>query len=175
LYIHCDTTHTAKTTSDYFCLVVLGQNKKDKMYYVLDFVLEKIDPEKQAKELIHYFLKHQRKVKKITFDEKSNNGFGYWVRKLAREEYNLSLPLEELRFNNDKVNHFTPHYNHFKAKRVLLPRNHPRISLAVDQLLAFPNKGSHDDFVDGISGVLDNFAVEDSDMDKYFEMINNVL
>ena len=166
VFIHADTTHTAKTTSDYFALVVLGQNQKDKNFYVLDFVLEKIDPEKQARELIHYFQKYEKKVKKITFDEKANNGFGYWVRKLAKEEYNLSLPLEELKYKGDKVNHFTPHFNHFKAKRVILPKNNSKISLAVDQLLAFPNKSTNDDFVDGISGCLDNFLTEKIEITK---------
>lgn len=159
IYIHADTTHTAKTTSDYFALVAIAENVKDKKYYVLDYVLDKIDVETQARQLIHLFTKYDKKVSNITFDEKANNGFGFWCRKLAREEYNISLPLEELKYPSDKVTHFEPHYNHFKSKRVLLPRSHPKIALAVDQLLAFPNKSTNDDFVDGISGCLDNYLV----------------
>lgn len=42
-----------------------------------------------------------------------------------------------------------------------MPKNHPRIQKAQDQLLAFPTKEVNDDFVDMISGCLDNFHVGD--------------
>ena len=156
-YIHADTTHTGSSTSDYFAMVAIGLNTKDKNYYVIDYVLAKMDVEKQARSAITMYMKYKSKVKRITFDEKANQGFGYWTRKLAKEEYNLSLPLEELKYNLDKVTHFTPHVPHFKSGRVWLPSNHPQNHLATDQLLAFPNKSANDDFVDGISGCLDNF------------------
>lgn len=160
LFMHADTTHTWKQTSDYFCLTVLGKNKKDKNFYMIDFILKKCDVEVQARESITMYSKYKNKVKKFTYDEKSNNWFGFWIKKLAKEEYDLSLPIEELKYPSDKVSHFTPHVPHFKANRMYFPRNNPQIHTAIDQLLAFPTKWVHDDFVDGISGVMDNFATE---------------
>ena len=156
IYIHADTTHTAKTTSDYFCLVAGGIGK-DNNFYIADFILEKLDVEKQARLLISFYLQYQKKVKKITFDEKSNNGFGFWTKKLAKEEFGISLPLLPLGYQNDKVRHFQPHIPHFKANRVYFPSQHRFLKTALDQLLAFPQNGVHDDFVDGLSGVLDYF------------------
>lgn len=157
LYMHADTTHTGKTTSDYFALWILGESKRDKNFYLLDFVLKKCDVEEQARLSIGMYSKFKNKVDKFTYDEKANQWFWFWIRKLAREEYNLSLPIEELKYPNDKVSHFTPHVPHFRAKRVYLPRNKSMIHKAVDQLLAFPTKGVNDDIVDMVSGVLDNF------------------
>jgi phage terminase large subunit-like protein len=93
----------------------------------------------------------------MTYDEKSNQWFWFWIKKLAKEEYNISLPLEELKYPADKVTHFDPHVPHFKANRVYFPRNHNKLTTATDQLLAFPTKWVHDDFVDFLSWVLDNY------------------
>ena len=157
IYIHADTTHTAKTTSDYFCLMAMGEHIDNKNLYVIDFILDKLDPEQQAKQLILMYSRFGNKVKKITFDEKANQGFGYWSKELAKKEYNISLPLEELKYNSDKLNHFEPHIPHFKANRIYLPEKHKDLNNAIQQLLAFPSKGINDDFVDGLSGALDNF------------------
>lgn len=158
IFIHCDTTHTGKQTSDFFCAVALGKSKKDNNFYVLDFILKKCDVDVQARATIMLYQKFLKKVKKLTYDEKSNNWFGFWIKKLAKEEYQLSLPIEELNYPHDKVTHFEPHVPHFKANRVFLPSNNPMLTQATDQLLAFPTKWVNDDFVDGISWVLDNFA-----------------
>ena len=157
VYMHSDTTHTGKATSDFFCTVVLWENKLNKNFYILDFILEKMDVEQQSRASISLYQKYKDKVRKFTYDEKANQWYGFWIRKLAREEYNLSLPIEELKYPNDKIAHFTPHIPHFKAKRVYFPNSHRNIGIAIDQLLAFPNKDVNDDFVDGLSGVLDNF------------------
>jgi predicted phage terminase large subunit-like protein len=161
IYMHADTTHTAKTTSDYFCLVVLGENKKDKNYYILDFILDKADVEKQARTSIVMYQQYKSLVKKFTYDEKANNGFGFWIKKLAKEEYNVSLPIEELKFAKDKVLHFEPHEPHFIANRVYFPSKHKQLKEAINQLLNFPDGAINDDFVDGLSGVLDNFIGQD--------------
>lgn len=155
-FIHADTTHTGKQTSDYFCAGIWGKGK-DNYYYLIDFILEKMDVEKQARFLINFYNQYSKIVKKITFDEKSNDGFGFWTRKLAVEEYNLSLPLLPLKYPADKVSHFQPHIPHFKANRCYFPKEHKYLRLALDQLLAFPQAGVHDDFVDMCSGCLDNF------------------
>ena len=157
LYMHSDTTHTGKTTSDYHCTTIIWESKKDKNFYIVDFFLKKCDVEEQARSVISLYSKYGKKIKKMTYDEKSNNGFGYWVKKLAREEYNVSLPLEELKYPSDKVAHFEPHVPHFRSNRVYLPSGHNMIKTAVDQLLAFPMKWVHDDFIDWISGAMDNF------------------
>lgn len=158
LYMHADTTHTGKSTSDYFSLWVLWESKKDKNFYLLDFVLKKCDVETQARASIVMYQKFQSKVKKFTYDEKANQGFWYWIKKLAREEYNCSLPIQELKYPNDKITHFEPHVPHFRANRIYLPSNNPMINVATDQLLAFPTKWVNDDFVDLMSGVLDNYS-----------------
>jgi len=157
VYIHCDTTHTGKTTSDYFALVVLGESKKDNNFYVLDFVLEKLDVELQARKSILIYQKYQSLVRKFTYDEKANQGFGFWIKKLAREEYSISLPIRELKYPNDKITHFEPHIPHFIANRIYLPSRHQQIQIATSQITSFPDKSINDDFVDGLSGVLDNF------------------
>ena len=157
LYMHCDTTHTWKTTSDYFCWVIMWEHKKDKNYYVVDFVLDKLDVERQARIIISLYQKYWTKIKKLTYDEKANQWFGYWIKKLAREDYGISLPIEELKYPNDKISHFEPHIPHFKANRVYLPRNHKDITTATNQLFAFPTKWINDDFVDWLSWVLDNY------------------
>ena len=163
LYMHCDTTHTWKETSDYFCSVVLWESKKDKNFYVVDFILEKLDVEAQARWTIVLYEKHSQRIKKLTYDEKANQWFGFWIKKLAKEEYKISLPIEELWYPNDKIAHFTPHVPHFKSNRVFLPKNHAKITIATNQLLAFPTKWINDDFVDGVSWVLDNFKIETMD------------
>ena len=158
VYIHCDTTHTGKTTSDYFCLVVLAESKKDKNFYVIDFILEKMDVELQARKSILMYQKYKSLVRKFTFDEKANQGFGFWIKKLAKEEYNISLPIQELKYPNDKITHFEPHIPHFIANRIYLPSRHQQIQIATSQITSFPDKSINDDFVDGMSGVLDNFT-----------------
>jgi len=169
VFMHADTTHTDKTTSDYFCLVVLGLNKKDNNFYVLDFVLDKLDVEKQARISIVTYQKYKRLVKKFTYDEKANNGFGFWIKKLAKQEYNISLPIQDLNFPSNKVTHFEPHHPHFIANRIYLPSTNPQINQAVTQLVSFPSGKSHDDFVDGMSGVLDNFNDEVTEITKAYQ------
>ena len=158
LYMHADTTHTANKTSDYFCSMIIWENKRDKNYYVIDFILEKIDVESQAKAVIQQYLKYHNRIKKLTYDEKANQWFWHWIKKLAREEYNISLPITELKYPKDKVTHFEPHIPHFIANRVYLPSRHKDLTEAETQLLAFPTKWIHDDFVDWLSWVLDNYA-----------------
>jgi len=158
--MHADTTHTGKTTSDYFALGIIGQSE-DNYYYLIDYILEKCTVDKQAQYLIDFYLRYYEQlgipINNITFDEKANQGFGYWVKKLAVEEHDLSLPLTELNCPLDKVKHFEPHIPHFRSNRILLPKNHSGNKILLDQLLAFPQKGVHDDAVDMFSGCLDYF------------------
>lgn len=163
LFIHADLTQTAKTTSDFFACGVLGVNKKDKNFYLLDFVLsQEKDPSKQAEILINYYLKYKNKVghNNITYDEKGYASFGYWAKEVAKNKFNVSIPLSPLKFPSDKVTHFTPHITHFKANRVYLPSNNPQIQAFTNQLLAFPSKSVHDDAVDLISSLLDHFVTD---------------
>ena len=159
LYIHADTTHTWKATSDYFCSMVIWESKRDNNYYILDFILEKMDVETQSNAVINQYMKFHNRVRKLTYDEKANQGFWFWIKKLAKEEYNISLPIQELKYPKDKVTHFEPHIPHFIANRVYLPANHAMLTEAETELLAFPTKGINDDFVDWLSWVLDNFAI----------------
>lgn len=162
IYLHADTTHTGKTTSDYFCLVAVGENKINKNYYILDFILKKLDVESQARQSIVFYQRFGYKVKNFTYDEKANQGFGFWIKKLAREEYNLSLPIAELKYTKDKITHFEPHLPHFISNRVFLPKKHKQIQEAITQLTSFPSPGVNDDFVDGVSGALDNYTKNDT-------------
>ena len=173
IYMHADTTHTGKSTSDYFCLMVIWENKRDNNYYVLDFILNKQDPEAQARDSINMYIKYHTKTKKFTYDEKANQWFWFWIKKLAKEEYNISLPIEEMKYPNDKVTHFEPHIPHFIANRVYLPSRHKDLQEAETQLIAFPTKWVHDDFVDWLSGVLDNYAIIDSWFHEVYEMDNS--
>jgi predicted phage terminase large subunit-like protein len=154
VFIHADTTHTGKQTSDFFCIGAVGRGV-DNNFYLLDFMLEKCDPEKQALHAINFYFSHD-KVKKITYDSVSNDSFGYYAKDLARQK-GLSLPLEGKKYPADKVSHFSPHLPHFVANRVIFPRSHSKIRIGVEQLLSFPSKNVHDDFVDMLSGCLDNF------------------
>lgn len=158
LYMHVDTTHTANSTSDFFCPMILWENKRDNNYYVIDFMLERLDPEAQARAVINMYMKYHSRIKRLTYDEKANQWFWLWIKKLAKEEYKISLPITELKYPRDKVTHFEPHIPHFIANRVYFPWYHKDLQEAETQLLAFPTKWVHDDFVDGLSWVLDNFA-----------------
>lgn len=162
-FIHADLTQTAKQTSDFYACGVLGKNKKDNNFYLLDFTLsQEKDPSKQAEILINYYLKYRSKIghKNITYDEKGYASFGYWCKEVAKNKFNISLPLNPLKYPSDKVSHFTPHIVHFKANRVYLPSNHPSLQALTNQLLAFPSKSVHDDGVDLLSGLLDNFTTD---------------
>ena len=165
LYMHSDTTHTWKTTSDYFCTTVIWENDKDKNFYIIDFILQKMDVETQARETIVLYSQYAERIEKMTYDEKANQWFWFWIKKLAKEEYGISLPIEEMKYPNDKIQHFSPHVPHFKANRVFLPSNHKHMNLAKNQLIAFPEKGINDDFVDGLSGALDNFNDRKEEID----------
>lgn len=160
VYMHADTTHTGNATSDYFACGVIWEGK-DKNFYLLDYVLEKMDEETQARASIVLYQKWQSKVQKFTYDEKANQGFGFWIRKLAKEEYGVSLPIEELRYSKDKITHFSAHVPHFKARRVYLPSDHTRTNILQDQLLAFPERWVNDDGVDLLSSLLDNYHTGD--------------
>lgn len=160
LFMHIDTTHTANTTSDFYCILVAWKSTRDNNYYVVDFTLEKALVDVQALNSINTYKKFWNKIKKFTFDEKAHNSFWYWVRELAKNNHDLSLPIEELKYSKDKVTHFDPHTPHFVARRVYLPLNHPMILEAETQLISFPNKKVNDDFVDWISWAFDNFIVE---------------
>lgn len=168
LYAHADTTHTWKKTSDYFCLMILWKSKKDNNFYVIDFILKKLDVEKQARNSIVMYSQYSSKIKKFTYDEKANQWFWFWIKKLAKDEYNLSLPIEELKYPSDKVTHFEPHLPHFVANRVYLPSKHKDIHQAKLQLTSFPLKWVNDDFVDGLSGTLDNFSQEQQEFFTWF-------
>jgi predicted phage terminase large subunit-like protein len=139
--------------------MVVGESVKDRCYYILDFVLERVSVERQVEYVIKYYERYSNLVGRITYDEKANNGFGFWARKVAREKYGISLPLVELGYGKDKFSHFEPHVVHFRSGRVLLPRNHVCIQEGINQLLLFPG-GKYDDFVDGISGCLDNYQLD---------------
>jgi len=170
-YIHVDTTHTAKETSDYFCMLCLGKTLENKVY-VIDYVLTKeLDPQAQARAVISFYQANQRfNIKKLTFDAVSNDGFGLWTRDMARQQ-SIFLPLEAKKYPNDKVSHFTSSaFPLFRSKSIYLPQNNRQNSLAIDQLLAFPTKDVNDDFVDGLSGACDNITqtVIDYEANTYF-------
>jgi len=170
-YIHVDTTHTAKETSDYFCMLCLGKTLENKVY-VIDYILTKeLDPQAQARAVISFYQANQRfNVKKLTFDAVSNDGFGLWTRDMARQQ-SIFLPLEAKKYPNDKVSHFTSSaFPLFRSKSIYLPQNNRQNSLAIDQLLAFPTKDVNDDFVDGLSGACDNITqtVIDYEANTYF-------
>ena len=71
VFMHTDTTHTGKETSDYSAIGVIGEGA-DKNFYLLDFILEKQDVEAQARASIVMYQKWEGKVTKFTYDEKAN-------------------------------------------------------------------------------------------------------
>ncbi len=158
-YIHIDPTHTGKQTSDYFAIGIVGQCK-DNYKNLIDFHLEKCDVETQARIIINFYIKWKHlSLKKMTYDAIAQDGLGMWIKKLAREEYNISTPLEPIKVNRDKVAHFSPHLPAFISNSFRLPNNfHNPIMMQelTTQLMTFPS-GRHDDAVDMISGCLDGF------------------
>jgi len=171
VYIHADTTHTAKTTSDFFACGILGQCEKTNKIYLIDFIIDRIDVDEQINYMIGLFERYSQDytVEKMTFDEKSNQGFEMHCKKEALRR-NIFLPLEPLGFPRDKVTHFTPHIPKFKSNSVFFPIKHEYKKRLIDQLTSFPDKSINDDAVDMLSGLLDNFdgvnVIED-----YFEYI----
>jgi phage terminase large subunit-like protein len=158
-YLHADTTHTGNKTSDYFCAVYIGKGI-DKNFYVVDFILEKLDVQTQAQKLIALYQKTLSKgfpINGLSYDEKANQGLLTWLPKLARQDYDLSLPLKPLGWLGNKQQHLQSHLAHFIAGRIYFPLHHPALETALDQLLNFPSKSVHDDFVDGLCGALDGF------------------
>jgi len=167
LFAHSDTTHTAKTTSDFFCNVLAGRSKKDNRIYILDFILTKeLLPKKQREYLIKQFFKLE-KLKRSTYDKISNDGFEDDVRDEARAKglYLTNLMFEGVKFQGDKFTHLSRHEDKIKSKTVVFPRRNPYLQIAVSQLLQFSEDNIKsklkipDDFCDGLSGVLDNFKL----------------
>jgi phage terminase large subunit-like protein len=153
LCLHADLTHTAKTTSDFFCIAVVGKSKVDNNFYVIDFDLRKdLTPLNQIQSVIAFFQKYP-KIKQGTFDEQSNDWFGEQFQIEAKRQ-NLYLNLKGVKFHKDKISHLNLHIDKVTTKSLVLPRNHPLIGEATQQLLTFP-VGKHDDFLDGILGGLD--------------------
>ena len=167
VYIHWDITHTGKQTSDYFCVGAVGEGK-DGNFYLIDFILDKSDQELQAKTVINFYLKIKKEygllLKRFTYDEKGAAGVGNWVIKEAKTE-GLSLPLEPLKYGSDKLAHLEKNKPHFVAGRVILPHFHKDGKEAFHQLTCFPQAGVHDDFVDMLSGCLDNFTDQSAGFD----------
>ena len=72
--IHADTTHTGKSTSDYFAMAIIGEST-DGYYYLIDYIIEKCTVDKQVDYLIEFYKKHNDKnIYRITYDEKSPQG-----------------------------------------------------------------------------------------------------
>lgn len=157
-YMHIDCTHTGKETSDFAACGIIGEGR-DRQYYLIDFFIEKLNQQEQARKAILMYLKHadQYNIHKFTFDEKSNQGFGGWLKSMALQEFNLSVPIMPLDYSNDKVTHFMPHVPHFHSGRVFFPIEHKDKKELVKQVVVFPHKDFHDDAVDMLSGLLDNF------------------
>ena len=160
LVMHADTTHTGKTKSDYFCLCVMGKGK-DNLFYLVDFILERLEPSEQADSITAMFQKYNGLVPNIrlTYDAVSNDVFESFAKERALKQ-DCSLPLEPVKISTDKYAHFSPHSQHFKANRVMFPAKHPLMQLAEDQLLSFPSPRNsvNDDFVDGLSGCFDGLT-----------------
>jgi predicted phage terminase large subunit-like protein len=155
--IHYDLTHTAKTSSDYSCVALVGKGI-DNNFYIIDWHLSKdLDPLKQAEFALQFYLKHKSKysINKMTFDAVGNDGFGQFARDKARL-LDISLPLESKKYTGDKVTHLITHQSHFVAGRVFINSNHNQIDLATEQLFGFSAQSkSADDFVDAIISCLD--------------------
>ena len=158
--MHADITHTGKETSDYFALGLIGKSEKNYLY-LIDYIIKKCEVDEQAAYVCSMYKRWFQKMQidKVTYDEKGHASFGYWTKKAAIEDFNLSLPLESLKCPVDKVSHFKTHVPHFKGNRVYFPEefNAEYEKLLLDQVLAFPQKGVHDDAVDMLSGCLDHF------------------
>lgn len=166
LFAHYDTTHTAKTTSDYFCYCLMGKNKIDNKIYLLDFILSKnYTPQMQRQLMIDNFRKYP-KLKRATFDKVSNDAFEQDTINEARNQQVYLHPprFEGVKFGADKFTHILRHEHIIKSKTLLFPNRHPQIHEAIFQLTNFSqenvksNNTINDDFVDGVSGCLDNFS-----------------
>jgi phage terminase large subunit-like protein len=154
--MHYDLTHTAKTSSDYSCVGIIGKGI-DNNFYVIDWHLSKeLDPLAQANFALQFYLKYYKRfrISKFSFDANGNDGFGQFARELARQK-DISLPLEPKKYNSDKVQHLTNHQSHFVGGRVFLNSNHQQLDIATEQLVTFPTS-KNDDFIDFITGAMDN-------------------
>jgi predicted phage terminase large subunit-like protein len=160
--IHNDLTHTGKTTSDYYCWCAIGEGI-DGNFYVLDWVLEKTDPLNQSHICINKYMQYKHEnITKMTYDAVSNDAWGDWTKKEAKNK-GISLPLEPLKVKGDKVANLTSVLPHLVSGRVYFNENHSQLQLAMNQLLAFPSKGVHDDFVDCLANCLGNLSEKKSD------------
>ena len=155
--IHADLTHTAKTTSDYFSLIAIGKGSDNK-YYELERVLEKMDQVEQMKVIINVYHKvKQYDIISFTYDAVSNDAFEERIKTYAREKYDLHLPIVAKKSGSDKVYNFQQVLPIIKANSFYMNTHLAQFSEANKQILAFPNKNVHDDYVDAVSHSLLGF------------------
>ena len=145
--------------------------------YIYDFYLGRISQWEQAKiiiELYQRLIREGFRIKKMTYDEKANWGFGDTLDNIAIEKYGgIAIPLEQLKWTAPaginppataikksvaKVKHFWFHRAIFMNGRIYLPQHHRDLVTLQNQLLGFPQDGLADDGLDGLLGCLDAFA-----------------
>jgi predicted phage terminase large subunit-like protein len=156
-YAHFDLASTMKEQSDYFAGTVVGKAKDGKLY-ILDLIYTKIDAEQQAKIIIQTWQKWNTlgKLKKITMDAIAyQNTLKTWTDKEARS-MGVYLNLQGIKYSKDKMTHFLPHEPLFLSNSVYLPIDHSLIQSLEQEILTFPH-GVHDDLVDCLSNVFDNY------------------
>jgi predicted phage terminase large subunit-like protein len=167
--IYADLTHTAKKTSDYVAIGVIGKSF-DNQYYLLDYILDKITPEQSKHALINLYLKYKDKnVIRVAYDATSQDYWTEAVQKIATKEYNISLPIEGIKTNKDKVYEFNSIINVFTANNFFFNTQFLDDNEARKQLLLFPN-GKHDDFVDMLTHALKVFEVTDPNQRKTVDL-----
>lgn len=179
LFAHADTTHTAKQSSDFFAWCLGGREKETGIIYIIDILLTKeLTPQQQREFIINQFKKHP-KLKKVSYDKVSNDGFEQDVVDQARKEglYLSKDRWEGIKYPSDKFTHILRHEDLIKSKTVLFPKNNPYIHLAIGQLTRFTkenvklNANIADDFVDSLSGFLDHLKEKKSTTSIYFELL----
>jgi predicted phage terminase large subunit-like protein len=167
--IYADIAHTAKTTSDYVAIGVVGKST-DNQYYLLDYILDKISPEQSKHALIGFYLKYKdQNIIRVAYDATSQDYWTEAVQKIATKEYNISLPIVGIKTNKDKVYEFNSIINVFKSNNFFFNEQFLNDNEARNQLFLFPN-AKHDDFVDMLTHAIKVFEVTDPNQQRTVEL-----
>jgi predicted phage terminase large subunit-like protein len=148
--IYADLTQTKSKLSDYYSIGIIAKCI-DKRYYLLDFIIKKLKYDEQIYTTINFYIKHKQKpIINFAYDAVAQDGFEIMAKKIALEEFDLSLPLRGIKAKGDKITEFNKIIPAFMSNRILFNPDIKDYDLLLKQLLYFPND-EHDDAVDMLS------------------------
>lgn len=141
LYAGCDLATSLKTTADFFCMVVIGVSK-DNRIFVLDMVHKHLTFNEQIEAI-------KSMGKKFTFERIGIETVAY-QNSLHQEMLRVSfLPVIKINAVKDKVTRMNVFSGQFENYKVYFNQHMPELHIMEQELLDFP-EADHDDCCDGL-------------------------